>query len=467
MDVIGIIGVLLGIAVMIFLVCWQNWNILLATFVASFIVAITNGLNIWTAFSEYYLTGAADWVKTMLIIFTLGALLGRVMQRTGSAQSLGRLLARIIGKKRMGLVIFLLSWLLVYGGVDNIVACLTLCPIAMQMAKEANVPRRYAFACFLGGACSFAMSMPGSPIIHNLMPTWILGTSLTAAFKLGMVIVFFNILFVWLWIRHLKKKAAKTELGFDVSDERAMELYNIVENDVDLPSAASGLVSLLIVILSSIILGGVLGLNSTTVVCGSLLLAIIVNLVWNFKFIGVDKSETEDSSVLLPNAKALKKFRTVPLYKILEEGATDGILGCILCASVLGWVGVVQTTSAFAAFADWTNGLGSSLSYLGIFISIQLMAMVTGNSPGTLSVFLNNFAPGYLAMGMNPAVVHRIATTSCMGFDCMPHNPGTITYLRTFHLSYREAYIDVFMCCCVAPGAAAFLGSLLAIAGLN
>lgn len=440
MAALGIIGVILGIALMIYLVCWRNWNVLLSTLAASVLIALFNGMNVWTAISVDYLTGAAGWVQDMLLIFALGALFGRVLQRTGSAQALGKWLAKVLGKKNIAIVIFVLAWALVYGGIDNIVACLTICPIAIEMAKQANMPRRYVFAAFLGGACCFVMAMPGSPIIHNLMPTWFLGTSLTAASILGMAIVILNVLFEALYIHHLGKKFRKKGQGFDLPPDEDKALDAAIEEN--LPSPICGIVCLLIVIVSSILLGGILEFDSTMVVCAALVVAIAVNLIW------------------------CHSCCQVPVYKILEEGTIDGIMGCVLCAAVLGWVGVVQSTDAFSVYANWTNNMGSSIGYVGIFLSIQLMAIITGNSPGTLNVFLTNFSQNYIAMGLNPQVIHRLSSASCIGFDAMPHNPGTITYLRTFKHTYREAYVDVFFCCCVCPACAAFLGSLLALIGL-
>ncbi|MCD8100422.1 MAG: hypothetical protein LUE06_07570 [Oscillospiraceae bacterium] len=436
MSILGMIGVLLGIVLMIYLVCFRNWNVMLATLLASLLIALFNAQNLWTAISEAYLSGAAGWVQDQLILFTLGALFGRVLQRTGAAQAVGTSLSKVIGKKYTGIVIHLLGFLLVYGGIDCIVACLTIAPIATQMCKEANVPRRYGFACMCGGISSYALSMPGSPIVHNLMPTWYLGTTTIAAWKLGLCIFIINILLEYCYIVYLRNKFLKANAGF-------VPANMVVEKDENgSGSAASGYVCLLIVILSSIILGGIVGLTSLMVVCTALAVSSAINLIWNYK--------------------RLK----LPIFKILEEGTMDGIVGCLLCAAVLGFVGVVQSTEAFTAFSNWTNGLGTNMGYFGIFLSIQLMAACLGNSPGTLNIFLENFAQNYIAMGMTPEVVHRLASTSCMGFDAMPHNPGTITFLRTYGLSYREAYIDVFITMCACPVIAAFCGCCLAFLGV-
>lgn len=441
MQVVGILGVFIGIAVMIYLVCIRSWNVFLATLVASAVIALMNGLNIWTALTDYYLYGAADWVQSMLILFSLGALFGRVLQKTGSAQAVGQWLARKLRIRNTGLVIFLLGFLFTMGGISSIVGCLTLCPIAIEMARQSNMPRRYVFASFLGGGVSFAIMCPGSPEVVNLMPTWFLGTSTTAAPLLGFCIVAATVICEYLYLHHQKKKYQKKGMGFDLTREKAAEMYGTVD-DSTLPCAASGLVPLCIVIVGSILFGGILAFDSTLVVCASLTIGIIVNLIWTWKNLDV------------------------PVAKVLEEGAADGIIGCLLCAAVLGWVEVVKATDAFMIYANWTNGMGTSLGYVGIFLSIQLMAIVTGNSPGTLNVFLTNFAQNYISLGMVPEVVHRLSTASCIGFDVMPHNPGTITYLRAFKFSYLEAYLDVFVCCAICPAIGAFAGTLLAGLGI-
>jgi H+/gluconate symporter-like permease len=285
--------------------------------------------------------------------------------------------------------------------------------------------------------------VPGSPVIHNIMPTFFLGTTATAAWKLGIVITAITLVLEVFYMNYLRKKFKKKSLGFDLPAEKTtVQNGEMVPVERKLPSAASGLVCLLLVILCTIFLGGVIGLDSMMVVCSSLAGATILNLLWTRKY--------------LPG---------IPVYKVLEEGTTDGIIGHVLCAAVLGFVGVVQATSAFGAFANWTNGMGTSIGYLGIFFSITLMAATTGNSPGTLNLFLSQFAQNYVSLGMNPQVVHRLASTASMGFDVMPHNPGTIVYLRTFGLSYREAYIDVFIACGAIPAFASFCGGCIAYTG--
>ena len=61
------------------------------------------------------------------------------------------------------------------------------------------------------------------------------------------------------------------------------------------------------------------------------------------------------------------------------------------------------------------------------------------------------FAKQYLGMGINPEVIHRIASLATAGLDVMPHNGAVITALAVVGLTHKEAYKYIFILALLAP----------------
>ena len=55
---------------------------------------------------------------------------------------------------------------------------------------------------------------------------------------------------------------------------------------------------------------------------------------------------------------------------------------------------------------------------------------------------MQTLAPTYLEMGIEPEVLHRVATIASGGFDSMPHCGAIVAMLTIAGLSHRQAYWD-------------------------
>ena len=64
---------------------------------------------------------------------------------------------------------------------------------------------------------------------------------------------------------------------------------------------------------------------------------------------------------------------------------------------------------------------------------------------------MQTMAPDYLAMGLEPGVLHRIATMASGGFDSLPHCGAVVAMLTITGLTHKEAYRDVGIITVVIP----------------
>ena len=64
---------------------------------------------------------------------------------------------------------------------------------------------------------------------------------------------------------------------------------------------------------------------------------------------------------------------------------------------------------------------------------------------------MQTMAPTYLEMGLEPGVVHRIATMASGGFDSLPHCGSVVAMLTITGMTHKEAYRDVGIITVIIP----------------
>jgi H+/gluconate symporter-like permease len=138
------------------------------------------------------------------------------------------------------------------------------------------------------------------------------------------------------------------------------------------------------------------------------------------------------------------------------HGTQDAVLPLFNTAAVIGFGGVVTHTAGFAQFT------GAMLEaplppLLSMFASISVVSGITGSASGGLQIFMATLAPDYVAMGIEPAVLHRLVTMAAGGFDSLPHCGAVVAMLAITGLTHREAYRDIFIITVVIPVVATLL----------
>ena len=86
---------------------------------------------------------------------------------------------------------------------------------------------------------------------------------------------------------------------------------------------------------------------------------------------------------------------------------------------------------------------------------MSVLAGITGSSSGGLSIALGTLGSEYLAMaeqaGINPELMHRVATLAAGGMDTLPHSGAVITLLAICGLTHRQSYAHVAMVTIALP----------------
>jgi len=440
-DFVGYAGLLASVFLLIWLAL-RGIDIIFAALVSAIVIILTNQL----AFAESLLSGFAlgklgafTFAGKFFLLFAAGAIFGRVMGDSGAAASVALALIRRMGAEKALIVTTLSCALLTYGGVVVFVVIFAMYPLGLQLLKEADIPKRLFCAALALGAGTFTLTaLPGTPSIQNVISATALNTSLFAAPWLGMIggITMFA---VGLWYLETQRRLAHDRAeGFEPGPRDQL----IDVNAEPLPHWALAL-SPLVVVLGTIMLPR-LFLAADVAGTGSAaqLLEFANNqpVVW------------PSIALLLGSVQAVLLFPRVRYRALLVmgQGTQDAILPLINTSAVIGFAGVVTQTQGFQTFL--TLAVDSGLPpLLSVFGSISLISAITGSASGGLQIFMQTLGPQYLEMGIEPEVLHRIATIASGGFDSLPHCGAVVAMLTITQLTHKQAYRDVGMITVVIP----------------
>ena len=106
---------------------------------------------------------------------------------------------------------------------------------------------------------------------------------------------------------------------------------------------------------------------------------------------------------------------------------------------------------------------------VSLAVATNILAALTGSASGGLTIALDALAGTYLdrarEIGMDPALLHRVAVIGSGTLDSLPHNGAVVTLLSVCGATHGEAYRDIFMVAIVGAIVAlvvvTVLGSLL------
>lgn len=146
-------------------------------------------------------------------------------------------------------------------------------------------------------------------------------------------------------------------------------------------------------------------------------------------------------------------------WKDLKESLSSGAFGSLLpifnTASEVGYGSVIATLTGFVILKEFLLGLSPGNPLISEAIFINVMAGITGSASGGMSIALNTMGETYLQLahqfGINPELMHRVASIASGGLDALPHNGAVITLLAICQLTHKESYKDIFMVAVVIP----------------
>jgi H+/gluconate symporter-like permease len=429
-------------------------DIMFAAILSSLFIIITNALPLADSLMNGFATGplgAFTFAGKFFFLFAAGAIFGRAMGDSGAAASIALALVKKLGADRALIITTIACAALTYGGVVVFVVIFAVYPLGLQLLSEANIPKRLFCAALALGAGTFTLTaLPGTPSIQNAISASALNTSLTAAPMLGMIAaVVMVVLGIW-YLEHQRLRAKAAGEGF-VPGPRDVIQEN---NSANLPPWHWA-VSPLVIVIGLIVSPRLISATSGTL--GELM-----------QFAGSEPIMWPSISLGIGTILCLALFRSIrqTAFTTLGNGTNDSLMPMLNSAAIIGYGGVVVQTPGFQQLGDVV--LNSSLPpLLSLFGSISVISAVTGSASGGLQIFMQTMAQDYIAMGLDPEVVHRVATVAAGGFDSLPHCGAVITMLTITQLTHKEAYRDTGVITVVIPVIAALTIMVAASLGIR
>ncbi len=432
---------LLGSVILLIVLALRGINIIFASLLCSTVVILTNNLPIATGLAQYFSfgpLGAFTFAGKFFLLFAAGAIFGRVMGESHAAASIALRLIDKLGADRALWITVLACALLTYGGVVVFVVIFAMYPLGLKLLQQADIPKRLFCAALALGAATFTLTaLPGTPSIQNVIASVGLGTDLFSGFWIGIsagVLMF--VLGMW-YLETERKKARLAGEHFELGpNDKILDLDHDQYPHWFLAMVPITLVLFLIIaprLLSPIVADDSL--------IGSLIsFASAQPVVW------------PSMALIIGSVIACLMFESIrpSALRVMGNGTNDAIMPLINTAAVIGFGGVVTQTVGFENFSAAL--LVSNLPPLiSAFTSVSLVSAITGSASGGLQIFMQTLAPAYLEMGIEPQVLHRIATIASGGFDSLPHSGGVVAMLTITGLTHKQAYKDVGIITVVIP----------------
>jgi H+/gluconate symporter-like permease len=219
----GLIGILIGLALLIWLAL-RGWSVLLLAPAAALLAAAFANEPLPASWTQTFMNSAAAFLAQFFPLFLLGALFGKLMDDSGCVSAIAGFMTERLGERRAVLAVILAGALVTYGGVSLFVAFFVLVPMAQALFRAASIPRRLMPAAIALGTSTFTMSaLPGTPAIQNAIPMPFFGTTPFAAPGLGIIASAIMLGFGLWWLGRAEAAARRKGDGYDVADGTAVD----------------------------------------------------------------------------------------------------------------------------------------------------------------------------------------------------------------------------------------------------
>jgi len=466
----GLVGILISLGLLIWL-SFRGWSVLLLAPAVALLAAAMAGEPLLAHWTQTFMGSAAQFIAQFFPIFLLGALFGKLMDDSGSVQTIANFMGARLGHRRAILAVVLAGALVTYGGVSLFVAFFVLAPMARELFRAANIPQRLMPAAIALGTSTFTMSaMPGTPAIQNTIPMPFFGTTPFAAPGLGIIASAIMFAFGLWWLGRAETSARMSGEGYGdepdvgttaVADDQFIRERATASHEFDPaeivhgkhsdegPPIGTAILPLLVVV----------GVN--------LLLSIVILPHLDFSFLAEDRwgntslagvAGVWSVAVALFAASitliVLNRGRLTALRASMDAGANASVLPIFSVASLVGFGAVVAALPAFAMVRDWVLSISGG-PLVSLAIATNVLAALTGSASGGLTIALDALGDTYLRLaqdtGIDPALMHRIAVIGSGTLDSLPHNGAVVTLLAVCGSTHRKSYFDMVMANIVGP----------------
>ena len=229
MDIIILVIAILLIGVL----CYKGVPTPIGGVACSLILLIYFRMDIYDGLLTTYMGGFVSFVQKWFLMFLIGAVFGKIMDITGAADSLARMVLRVVGEKRISLGICIVSALFIASGISVYITLFIVLPLAIKMCRRANLSRCFIIAGYSLGI-NIGLSLPYVAVANNVLCTDYFGTEVSSG---GLLAIFCTAVYAvvgMLWITYYEKRMKKKGIGYVPAENEQVSLDDEVDPK-DLP----------------------------------------------------------------------------------------------------------------------------------------------------------------------------------------------------------------------------------------
>lgn len=432
-------------ALLMFL-AYRGFSVLvLAPILALFAVLMSGGESLLAYYTQVFMVKLGDFATIYFPLFLLSAIFGKVMENSGCALSIADYISNKMASSQAILAVVLSCSVLTYGGVSLFVVVFAIYPIAVELFKKSDTPKRLIPGTIAIGAFTYTMtSLPGTPAIQNAIPAKYFGTDTFAAPGISIIAAILLFGIGMLWMTYQLKIAKANGEGYGNHADK------IINTNTDhLPNFWIAICPVFIVI-------------AVNYICINFALPNIdTSYLQSEKFgaIGI-KTVASNWSIIVALFFAMifviiTNYKKLDIAQCLNLGSMDALCPIFNTASVVGYGAIINILPGFVVIKDWILSIAPGNPTISSAFVTSVLSGITGSASGGMSIALETLGPKYLAMansiGMNPEILHRIVAISSGSLDTLPHNGAVITLLAICGLTHKESYRDIFVVSLASP----------------
>jgi H+/gluconate symporter-like permease len=468
-----LLGVLLAVVLLIAL-AYRGWSILLLAPGAALLVAAFAREPLLAHWTQTFMSSTAGFIGQFFPLFLLGALFGKLMDDSGSVKAIARFIVQRLGPRHGILAIVLAGAVVTYGGVSLFVAFFVLAPMAQEVFRAANIPRRLMPAAIALGTITFTMSAaPGTPAIQNAVVMPFLGTTLFAAPGLGGIASVIMLVLGVGWLRFAETRARRAGEGFGggavgaaeaMATESGVRARATTAREFDPAEIGHGQKadSTPPVALAALPLVVVVGVNllMAWLVLPRLDAAFLAEERWgatSLSAVGGIWSVVVALTAAILVLVLTSRGRFPALRESIDAGANASVLPALTVASLVGFGAVVAAVPAFDVIRDLVRSIDRGV-LIPLALTTNILSALTGTAAGSLTITFEALGPTLLRMAaeqhVDHALLHRVATIGAGTLDSLPHNGAIVVLLAVCGSTHRESYWHIAAVAIIGPAIA-------------
>ena len=464
----GVISIAVALGLLMYLAYRGVSLLILAPALTALLALSSLDTPLLASYTQVFMGAAGNFIVKYFPLFLLGAIFGKLMEDSGSAEVLARAIVHWLGDARGILAVVLACAVMTYGGVSLFVVAFAVYPVTAALFRQADLPKRLIPGTIALGAFTFTMTaLPGTPAIQNAIPMPYFGTSPFAAPGLGVITGVLMLVMGQAWLNYRARQAraagegygdhsdASPEFDRELREHAAGEGFDVMEVPPEetpqaLPPLFLATMPILLVIALNLVFTalvipsmdtdylaearyGATGLDSVRGIW-SVISALVIAIIF----------------LIATNLKRLPR-----VTKTLDSGANASLLPIFNTASLVGFGSVVASLAAFDMISTWVTSLGGDNPLISLAIAVNVLAGMTGSASGGMSIALSTLGETYATMGqtagISPELMHRVTAVATGGLDALPHNGAVITLLSICGLTHRQAYLDIAVVAVLVP----------------